>query len=401
MISHASKPYDFLDTPFLVHRPSDSSLPPPPTSPPPPLPPPEDNIKNDNYFVLSESKLNVLSHNLSEIADRISPTKYDPVIEIDPESLETLMDENLGPSSEIIVSNSEQPTRFKTPYCRQRRDSKTYVSKQKSFTRRRSYARGDTCPELNNNEEISVDASNVLTFPAGNVEAFKQDSESDSGYSSSMSTSVSLSEEIEAAKRLSLENGSCTDIEADDLTCSGDDLVRKRSAGNPVMNQRAADSPTLHQNTSNVRERLDSLIHGVSSGIVDLDLNSGGASEQDGHTQKASMTNGLDGLSASFKLSQNENIQEKTAELPKSPFHLQKTPLDDSDLPRTKTGRRPGLLRRRTTLMSFRPPKQMTVQEGESDIVEMDEAGFLQMLTDLKTFKTLLLKLKRELQEVG
>ena len=37
----------------------------------------------------------------------------------------------------------------------------------------------------------------------------------------------------------------------------------------------------------------------------------------------------------------------------------------------------------------------------ESDIVEMDEAGFLQMLTDLKTFKTLLLKLKRELQEVG
>ncbi|KAJ7333611.1 hypothetical protein OS493_017154 [Desmophyllum pertusum] len=41
----------------------------------------------------------------------------------------------------------------------------------------------------------------------------------------------------------------------------------------------------------------------------------------------------------------------------------------------------------------------MTVQEGESDIVEMDEVGFLQMLTDLKSLKTQLLKLKRELQE--
>ena len=50
--------------------------------------------------------------------------------------------------------------------------------------------------------------------------------------------------------------------------------------------------------------------------------------------------------------------------------------------------------------MSFRPPKQVTVQEGESSIVEMDEAGFLQLLTDFKSLKTQLLKLKRELQEV-
>ena len=58
------------------------------------------------------------------------------------------------------------------------------------------------------------------------------------------------------------------------------------------------------------------------------------------------------------------------------------------------------LQRRRTTAMSFRPPKQVTVQEGESGIVEMDEAGFLQLLTDFKSLKTQLLKLKRELQEV-
>lgn len=331
------------------------------------------------------------------------------MIEIDQETLETLIDENVGHASETVISSGEQPPRLKTPYCRQRRDSKTYVSKQKSFTRKRSQGRYDSRRELNNNGEISVDASNVRSFPAGSVEAFKNDGESDSGYSSSMSTSISLSDEIEAPKGLILENGSNTDIEGDELSSSGNDQVRKRSADHPIMNESTANA-ALHRNANKIEERLDSLIHGVTPGIENLDLNRECALETDVHSQAASVSYDLDEPgSASFKLIHHESVatvQENTKELPESfamsPFRLQKTPaLDDSALSRTKMGRKPGLLRRRTTLVSFRPPKQMAVQEGESDIVEMDEAGFLQMLTDFKSLKTQLLKLKRELQEVG
>ena len=325
------------------------------------------------------------------------------MIEIDEESLEVVIDENIGHSSETVVSNSEQPTRFKTPYSRQRRDSKTYVSKQKSFTRKRSSAgRNDSHREMNNNAEISVDASNVLNFSAGNVEGFKQDSESDSGYSSSMSTSISLNEEIEAVKR----HSSSTDVDADDLTFSGDDNVRKGSADNPVMSEFTGNS-TLNQNTGNIKERLDSLINGASSGIGSLNLSREVESSNTGiYSQTATVSNGLGKQSASFKLPVTHKetiptVHKEAKELAESQSNLQKQTLDDTALPRTKTGRRPGLQRRRTTAMSFRPPKQITVHEGESDTVEMDEAGFVQMLTDFKSLKTQLLKLKRELQEVG
>ena len=326
---------------------------------------------------------------------------------MDEESLESLLNEDVGSSSETIdISNNEQPVRFKTPYSRQRKDSKTFVSKQKSFTRKRSHARRDARQEPNNNGEISFDASNVLSFPGGNIEGFKQDNESDSGYSSSMSASISLSEEIEASKRLSLENGSSTDIECDDLTTSRDEHVGKSSVESPGRSESTVGA-SLHQNTTNIEDRLDSLIHGVSSGIGDLSLNSELPSETDVNSQRVSKSNGSDEPSTSFKLSHDNSpalpgsSQGVSDGFAKSPFCLPKVPSDASELPKGKTGKRPGLVRRRTTLVSFRPPKQMTVQEGESDIVEMDEAGFVQMLTDLKSFKTLLLKLKRELQEVG
>lgn len=383
----------------------DSCLPPPPTVPPPPPPQQEEeNEQGEKYSVLSESQLNVLSYNLSEIADRISPTKYDPGTEIDGTYLETLMDDDVGSSPDAILpSNDEQPTRFKTPYSRQRRGSKTFVSKQKSFTRRRSRVHHDSQQELNNNGEISFDASNVLSFPAGNSEVFKQDSESDSGYSSSMSASISLSEEVEPSKRPSVENGSGTDIEADDFTSSGEECVKKSSVGSTVTNDSVVGELS-HQNAGNVEERLDTSIHGVSSRVSELSLNGNWCSETD--VQRDAVPNGLDELSPSFKLSHKNSttVDENTKGVSdnlttKSAFHSQKASLDDTNLP-SKNGKRPGLLRRRTTVVSFRPPKQMTVQEGESDIVEMDEAGFLQMLTDLKSFKTQLLKLKRELQEV-
>ena len=370
------------------------------------LPQQDNNFKAGKHVDLSESQLNLLSYNLSEIADRISPSRYDQMIETDFESSETLMDNNLGQSSEATYSNSEQ-SRFKTPYSRRRRDSKSYVSKQKSFTRRRSQSHNSSQQEMNNNEEIAADATNVISL--ANPEAFKQlDSESDSGYSSSMSTSISLSEEIEASKRLSLENGSITDIDTDDLAIGGDDPTRKNSVEKSVTNENSTH-PLLHRNSSNLGERLDSLIHGVSSGIDELNLN--GTAGMDVSSQ-GGVSNSLDEPSASFKLSfidnqgkdePKEKSKEPSDSLAKPPVPLQKYKVssDDTALPRTKSGRRPGILRRRTTLVSFRPPKQMTVQEGESDIVEMDEVGFLQLLTDIKSLKTQLLKLKRELQEVS
>lgn len=372
-----------------------NSLPPPPTTPPPPPPPlaeATNSSKEENYLVLSESQLNVLSLNLSEIANKVSPTKYDPVIEIDEETLEVFIGENIENSSETFVSSSEQSMRFKTPYSRQRRDSKSYVSKQKSFTRRRSGSgRHGSYQELNNSGNISHDVNNVLNFSAGNFEAFKLDSESDSGYSSSMSTSVSLGEEIDAAKKLSTS----TDIDADDLTFVGDDRGGKSSASTLVMSESTSGSLD-HQNTGNVEGQLDSLINGVSSEIGNLDLTKQVREETVVYREEPS---------TSFILSHNENVtptfHEQENGLEKSSFNFQKDPLDGSALQsRTKTGKRPMLQRRRTTAMSFRPPKQVTVQEGESSIVEMDEAGFLQLLTDFKSLKTQLLKLKRELQEV-
>lgn len=381
-----------------------NSLPPPPTTPPPPPPPlaeATNSSKEENYLVLSESQLNVLSLNLSEIADKVSPTKYDPVIEIDEETLEVFIGENIENSSETFVSSSEQSMRFKTPYSRQRRDSKSYVSKQKSFTRRRSGSgRHGSYQELNNSGDVSHDVNNVLNFSAGNFEAFKLDSESDSGYSSSMSTSVSLGEEIDAAKKLSTS----TDIDADDLTFVGDDRGGKSSASNLVMSEYTSGS-LEHQNTGNVEGQVDSLINGVSSEIGNLDLTKQVREETVVYREGPNLSNGLEEPSTSFILSHNENVtptfHEQENGVEKSSFDFQKDPLDGSAPPsRTKTGKRPMLQRRRTTAMSFRPPKQVTVQEGESGIVEMDEAGFLQLLTDFKSLKTQLLKLKRELQEV-
>ena len=326
----------------------------------------------------------------------------------DCEPSETLLDDNKGQSLQATFSNTEQ-SHLKTPYARPRRGSKSYVSKQKSFTRRGSqgYHLSNSHQEMTNNEEISVDATNILAL--SNQEAFKHDSESDSGYSSSMSASISLSEEIEASKRLGLENGTVTDLDTDDLSTGGDDILRKNSV-DKAMNE-ISTLPLLRQNSSNLEERLDSLIHGVSSGIDELNLNGELTMGKELPSLEV-VSNSLDESLASFKLPFPENQEkdqpkEKSKEPPDNlakppcPVQNKKMSSDDSVLPRTKTVRRPGVLRRRTTLVSFRPPKQMTVQEGESDIVEMDEVGFLQMLTDVRSLKTQLLKLKRELQEVS
>lgn len=368
----------------------------------------ENHLKEGKHIDLSESRLNFISHNLSEIADRISPSKYDTMIETDFESSETLMDDNKGQPLQAAFPNAEQ-FRLKSPYARPRRGSKTYVSKQKSFTRRGSQGHHlySSHQEMTNNEDNSVDTTNMLTLLS--QEAFKHDSESDSGYSSSMSASISLSEEIEASMRLSLENGSVTDVDTDDLSTGGDDIVRKNSADKEM--KECSTHPLLRQNSSNLEERLDSLIHGVSSEIDKLDLN-GELTAGKKHPSLEGVSNTIDESLAKFNLSfpdgqgkdqHKEKSKELSDNLAKPPFPVKnkKMSSDDSALPRTKSGRRPGVLRRRTTLVSFRPPKQMTVQEGESDIVEMDEVGFLQMLTDVKSFKTQLLKLKRELQEVS
>jgi len=328
--------------------------------------------------------------------------------ETDYEPKETLMDENKGQSLQATFSNTEQ-SRVRTPYTRPRRGSKSYTSKQKSFTRRGSQGHHfySSRQEMTKNEDISVDTNNILAL--SNQEAFKHDSESDSGYSSSMSASISLSEEIEASKRLSTENGSVTDVDTDDLSTGGDDIARKNSVDKTINEN--STRPMLHQNSSNLEERLDSLIHGVSSGIDELNLNVELTTRKEPPSLEG-LSKSLDESLASFKLpfpddqgkdQTKEKSKEPSDNLAKPPFPVQnkKMSSDDSVLPRTKTGRRPGVLRRRTTLVSFRPPKQMTVQEGDSDIVEMDEVGFLQMLTDIRSLKTQLLKLKRELQEVS
>lgn len=367
------------------------------------------SVNEEKHTDLSESQLNFLSHNLSEIADKISPSKYDEMNEIDVESLEILKEETLRQSSQAEFPSNEQ-TRYKTPYSRRSKDNKSYVSKQKSFTRKRTQGYHNSHQEVNNNGEVSLDASNVLTL--GNAaETFKHDSESDSGYSSSMSTSISLSDESEASKRLSSGNGSATDIDGDEFAVTEDaDRTRKNSLDKEMRNERPAP-PLEHRDSSDLQERLDSLIQGVSTGMDDLTLDGGQLTKSDVHShgdRSNILEEPLPNFIINFTKTQ-EDDQSKTESkehlntVVKPPFPLLKGKVssDDSALPRSKAGKRPGLVRRRTTLVSFRPPKQMAAQEGEGDIVEMDEVGFMQLLTDIKSLKTQLLKLKRELQEVS
>ncbi|XP_022802740.1 myosin-2 heavy chain, non muscle-like isoform X2 [Stylophora pistillata] len=371
------------------------------------LPPQKGGANEEKHVDLSESQLNFLSHNLSEIADKVSPSKYDEMNEVDLDSLEILTEETLKQSSQVEFPSNEQ-TRFKTPYSRRSRENKSYVSKQKSFTRKRTQGYHSSHQEMNNNGEISLDTSNVLIL--GNAqETFKHDSESESGYSSSMSTSISLSDENEAFKRLSSGNGSGTDFDADELTVTEDaDRTRKNSVDKEVRNERPTP-PLEHRDSSYLQERLDSLIQGVSTGMGDVSLAEVLLTKSDVNSH-GDVSNVLEEPSPSFKLTFTKNQEgdqskteskERSNSAAKPPFPLLKGKVssDDSAIPRSKGGKRPGLVRRRTTLVSFRPPKQMAAQEGEGDIVEMDEVGFMQLFTDIKSLKTQLLKLKRELQE--
>jgi len=93
----------------------------------------------------------------------------------------------------------------------------------------------------------------------------------------------------------------------------------------------------------------------------------------------------------------------KNGDLKKSPFQVlkvRKASLDDASL--SQKPKRPGLVRRRTTLVTFRPPRKVSAftEVDDSGVLEIDEAGFIQCLTDVRAMKTMLLKLKRELQEV-
>ncbi|XP_074613281.1 uncharacterized protein LOC141873254 isoform X1 [Acropora palmata] len=364
----------------------------------------DDNVTKEQHSILSESQINMLSFNLWEIADKISPNKYDIESGLGEKTLESLVDGNNEMSSQTFgTCNDEQTSRFKTPYSRQCRGSKTFASRQKSFTRKKLRDNHGSQQELNNNDGISVDPSKVLSLANCNSDMFKQDSESDSGYSSSMSASVSLSEDIEALKRLSLENGSSTDIETDDFMSSKNcnDTTEISADNHKERTDRASSLSSVYKNASHVCEdRLNSSPGDRSSNNADHSFKENPVFKSD--SQKL---NGIDEPSCSSILSHEnsppleENTDEKSNKIVKSTSNSQKVSSDDMALPRTKTGRKLGSLRRRTTLVSFRPPKQMTVMDGESDIVEMDEAGFMQMLTDLKSFKTQLLKLKRELQE--
>lgn len=365
----------------------------------------DDDVTKEQHSVLSESQINMLSFNLWEIADRISPNKCDSESGIGEKTWESLIDGNEEMSSQTFgTRNDEQTSRFKAPYSRQRRGSKTFVSRQKSFTRKKLRDNHDSHQELNNNDEISVDASKVLSLVNCNPDIFKQDSESDSGYGSSMSASVSLSEDIEALKRLSLENGSSTDIETDDFVSrkNCNDTKEISADNHKERTDSAASLSSVYRNASHVCEGR------LNSSPKDRPLNNADNSLKENPVFKSDSQklNGIDEPCSSIPSHENsspleENIGEKANKNTNSTSNSQKVSSDDMALPRTKTGRRIGSLRRRTTVVSFRPPKQMTVMDGESDIVEMDEAGFVQMLTDLKSFKTQLLKLKRELQEVG
>ena len=383
---------------------------------------------------LTASQFNILSHNLSELADRISPAKcehdptfFAPQTEVGDGNFK-LRDDNLANKH---ANMEERPRAFsdstskewdscsshsKLPYSRKGSyKMKNYVSKQKSFLRKQTVS--DQRETFSGFESSSQETESDFSQ--------KHDSE-DSGYSSSRST---FSREKKSG-------------EHDELCDKESNAAAKTvSSGKDKMVTHGDNSDAaLSRTISDVEKRLNSLIlgknHSVGDGKFDKkecedSANASKESDRSGDcTSERPCTNSeAKAVSESRQINPgefsgadsktivevrntpagiyNNNKGDADADvdqgLGKSPFHLQKgriimSSVDDSAVAKGRP--RPNLVRRRTTLLSFRRPRQMAAQEGETDTLEIDEATYTQCFGDIKNLKTMLLKLKRELQEV-
>lgn len=394
----------------------------------------------EKHLNLSEAQLNALSYSLSELADKISPSKTDY---FDDEELETKQkSETVGADRRNSLSRGKIPgdvgsaPHSKSPYSRKNEtETKPYLSKQKSFNKNKPLV---TSKELNLSDDDKARSSDMQTEESESIEKeeimFKAASPShqesiESGYNSSWSAS-SLSEDFKNFKRSSTDVDTDVDVDLKDL--NEETLKDGTNTDEQQKNETSAAEyeKALQQKISDVEKRINSLILGGNSIDSETNETEDNSDKQSSEPQESEdkntsqngegilkdekveiLTNGFQDESHASKtdLNQNNRISEKSKSLDrelshKSPFHIRKvrkSSLDESSVnPKPK---RPGLVRRRTTLVTFRAPRQAFAfnEVDDSGVLEIDEAGFVQCLTDVRAVKTMLLKLKRELQEVS
>jgi hypothetical protein len=405
----------------------------------------ESTVPTPAHLNLSEVQLNALSFSLSELADKISPSKNDYLGEDKWETSQR--------SANVVADRSNSLGRgkspgdvnggphSKSPYSRKTQSEPKTLSRQKSFNKNRPATSKELIPTNeagSSTNKMEADGKpmekEVLMFKTASP---SHQESIESGYNSSWSTS-SISEDFKNGKH-------STDVDTDidmDLKDLSDETLKSETNADEQLNteDKSVDyERALQEKISDVEKRINSLILGrrnsIDLGINEAENSSNVKSEEtleetDDITSASThneivkdtseaLTNGLQDEShekeSNPELNQNDTEIENSKTLDnsreddqewsrKSPFHIHKVRKSSLDETReTQKPKRPGLVRRRTTLVTFRPPRQTSAfnEVDDSGVLEIDDTGFVQCLTDVRSMKTMLLKLKRELQEVS
>ncbi|EDO38416.1 predicted protein [Nematostella vectensis] len=352
---------------------------------------------------LSQPQLNALSFNLSELADRISPSMH---CELEEEDWEPRPRAGSWDHPSRHVDDLGNHVHSKVPYARMR-ENRSYVSRKKSFTKLRS-----THVSSSKSQPVDDERKNAIamTMPGKSFKGTNtSDVEKAAEYLVALKVDTSLGSTI--VKQSSLESGynssmSISSISANDDLKDADteaetDVDEAFKSEGESATDNASKYASLQKKISDVEQRINSLIQGKGNTEIP------GKSVQDVKSTDKPTKEGLvnnqiiSKPDSNLDVNQNKGENENDKDLKKSPFQLSKSGKGASDEPGARRGPRPGLVRRRTTLVSFRPPRQSPgfSETSNSEVFEMDEAAFVQYLTDVRAMKTMLLKLKRELQE--
>lgn len=358
-------------------------------------------IQAASVLTLSEFQLNTLSYNLSELADRISPSQYNStrVFQFEEAAVEK---EGLH-RNRLSSFDRAKHSHIKPPYLRKSKDTKLSFAKPKVFKSKveaetsqyQPVERQQSKPVDTSGEESSVETGGENSSDSS---AAKLESK-DSGYGSSGTwSSFSLDDNF----KRDLKNGDnqelrdeFVDLNLRDKCSSRDREGQPLSPGNISAQRKNSGGEILNKTISNVQDRLELLIQGKvekhrsfdSDGTADSTSDNTLRSKDSETDDKEAKRQGK--IIAKNILVNGKQITNKTY----------KQSLDGV-VEGSRRGPQGNVLQRRSTVTSFRPPRTMEARQCEEGVVSMDEAGYMTFINDMKYMKTMLLKLKRELQEV-
>ena len=374
-------------------------------------------IQAANVLSLSESQLNMLSYNLSEIAAKISPSQYSStcVFKFEP----VAEDEESSFRHRLCSFDRTKHSHIKPPYIRKNDETKSAFAKPKIFKTKvetETFPYQPTPKHLSKANDASGDENCTETGSDALTSCSPAKLESkDSGYSSSGTwSSFSLDENFKLDLK-DEDNEELRELFADlnvqekSSTRACDREEQQVLPPNIAAKRKTFRSEYLNKTLYDVHDRLELLIRGKGDGYRSLNTDEMAVNNSQKPLKSKDCKDGdrLE-IDEDETFSKNSLVNGEKSELRKLPFCLAvvgKQPLDDLGerrrlLPQGKVPQGKGL-KRRSTITSFRPPRSMEARQNEEGVVSIDEAGYMTCMNDIKTVKTMLLKLKRELQEVG